>query len=72
MADSDWRKPAAAVPLDDDNWSIEYEYRVVAGRVEVRVTGLHYSIRDFVKDEVEREALLGRLVRGFFEAHILK
>ena len=69
MSDADWRKPATPIMLDD-GWSIDCEYRIVAGRIELRVTGLLYSIKDLVKDEVEREALLGRLVRDFFEKRL--
>jgi hypothetical protein len=68
-SDADWRKPATPILLDD-GWSIDCEYRIVAGRIELRVTGLLYSIKDLVKDEVEREALLGRLVRDFFERRL--
>ncbi len=68
-SDADWRKPATPILLDD-GWSIDCEYRIVAGRIELRVTGLLYSIKDLVKDEVEREALLGRLVRDFFEKRL--
>jgi hypothetical protein len=69
VSDADWRKPATPILLDD-GWSVDCEYRIVAGRVELRVSGLGYSIKDLVKDEVEREALLGRLVRGFFEKRL--
>ncbi len=69
MSDADWRKLTTPILLDD-GWSIDCEYRIVAGRIELRVSGLLYSIKDLVKDEVEREALLSRLIRGFFEKRL--